>query len=142
MASAGIFRTYTSNNSWGNQWGYVTPDPWPGDGPPYEGTSLLDLEGDEDSMANEYSSARDKVRGIIEETLTNSDDVLRTWITNERTGPMGGVSNQVDGYIELEDGTIAPFTVNIYSDHNISDKLEDRLDREEQQATLRKRLKG
>lgn len=93
-----------------------------------------------DSMIEHYDEARHTLGDYIHEALDGSDDIKRVWFDYNREGPMGGISTQIAGYIELEDGSIAPFAINVYSDHNIERAMQAKLDEEERQRELRERL--
>lgn len=89
-----------------------------------------------------YDEARHTLGDYIHEALAVSGDVKRVWFDYDREGPMGGLSTQVSGYMELEDGSIAPFAINVYSDHNIERAMQAKLDDEERQRKLRERLES
>jgi len=87
----------------------------------------------------EQVAVRTEMADIIKEAVEAKYGRVRLWTESEITGPLGGVSAQVFGAIDYE-GRVVPFAISVYSDDRIQQKVEDQIDREEEDTRLRARL--
>jgi hypothetical protein len=85
--------------------------------------SLEDQEG----RAAKFADTRQKIADAVAAALTPDLGVKKTWQVDAIRGPMGGVSAQVTGVVEVE-GDLMPFVVSVYSDPSIDAKIVARLE--------------
>jgi hypothetical protein len=91
-------------------------------------------------MGDRYNEAREKLEELVLELLQDSEDTLWQKSGGENVGPLGGVSNQVFGAVEI-DGEPVAFIVNIYADPVVDSKVIERVKQSKARNSLRKGIK-
>lgn len=97
--------------------------------------SLDETVEKEDNMQKKYEETRERLRRFIGESLeafNESEEDLRVRVLStedDRSGPMGGRSSQVFGFVDDgEEGGLVAFAINIYADTNIDQEARSLLD--------------
>lgn len=84
-----------------------------------------------------YTEAREELAEFISDRLQQAGFVLWQKTGGEQVGPLGGVSNQVYGAVEV-DGEAVAFIINIYADVVVDSKVIERVEQSKARASLRK----
>lgn len=90
----------------------------------------------------EQASVQTVIAQTIREALDDSDEVTvrKAWGPEQNVGPLGGVSQSIEGWVEVN-GALRAFSIAIYSDDRIEEKMLGKLSEkvEEKKADSRVR---
>jgi hypothetical protein len=101
------------------------------------------LAGSVDGQMAARTEVAEIVHGLLDTMhINNPERIPRLWAPeHDRVGPLGGLSSQINLYIEGVDGKLAPVTINVYSDKRIQSYLVEKLEAEKAEAKFEKQVR-
>jgi hypothetical protein len=98
------------------------------------------LAGSVDGQMAARTEVAEIVHGLLDTIPV--DRIPRLWAPeHDRVGPLGGLSSQINLYIEGVDGKLAPVTINVYSDKRIQSYLVEKMEAEKAEAKFEKQVR-